>query len=362
MSQAYSPLPFQPTFEEVSPDEAETQRGLTEAMLSIARKTLADTGHAHRAVHAKAHGYLRARFEVLPDLPPGLSQGLFAAPASYDALLRFSTTPGDILADDVSVPRGVAVKVLGVPGARLPGSEGDTTQNYVLANSPTFQVATDKAFLRQLKPLAGTTGELEPVKHAASVLSRAAATALGLVGQKSATLTTLAGQANTHLLGDSFYSQAPLLHGEYFAKVAMAPASDELIALSGEHIKLSGHPDAIREGIQAYFAALPATWEFKVQLATSIKSMPVEDAAVQWPETESPYLTVARVSALPQATWSDDMRNLVEEHMSFNPWIGLAAHRPLGSIMRARRPAYAAAREFRAHANEVEINEAVAAA
>ena len=362
MLQAYSPLPFQPTFEEVSPDEAETQRGLTEAMLSIARKTLADTGHAHRAVHAKAHGYLRARFEVLPDLPPGLSQGLFAAPASYDALLRFSTTPGDILADDVSVPRGVAVKVLGVPGARLPGSEGDTTQNYVLANSPTFQVATDKAFLRQLKPLAGTTGELEPVKHAASVLSRAAATALGLVGQKSATLTTLAGQANTHLLGDSFYSQAPLLHGEYFAKVAMAPASDELIALSGEHIKLSGHPDAIREGIQAYFAALPATWEFKVQLATSIKSMPVEDAAVQWPETESPYLTVARVSALPQATWSDDMRNLVEEHMSFNPWIGLAAHRPLGSIMRARRPAYAAAREFRAHANEVEINEAVAAA
>ena len=362
MSQAYSPLPFQPAFEEVSPDEAETQRGLTEAMLSIARKTLGDTGHAHRAVHAKPHGYLRARFEVLPDLPPGLSQGLFAAPASYDALLRFSTTPGDILADDVSVPRGVAVKVLGVPGARLPGSEGDTTQNYVLANSPTFQVATDKAFLRQLKPLAGTTGELEPVKHAASVLSRAAATALGLVGQKSATLTTLAGQANTHLLGDSFYSQAPLLHGEYFAKVAMAPASDELIALSGEHIKLSGHPDAIREGIQAYFSALPATWEFKVQLATSIKSMPVEDAAVQWPEAESPYLTVARVSALPQATWSDDMRNLVEEHMSFNPWIGLAAHRPLGSIMRARRPAYAAAREFRAHANEVEINEAVAAA
>ena len=360
MSQLYSPLPFQPAFEEVSPDEEETQRGLTEAMLSIARKTLADTGHAHRAVHAKAHGYLKAKFEVLPDLAPGLAQGLFAAPASYDAVLRFSTTPGDILDDNVSVPRGVALKVLGVAGARLAGSEGDTTQNYVLANSPTFQVATDKAFLKQLKPLAGTTGELEPVKHAASVLSRTATAALGLVGQKSATLTTLAGQASTHLLGDSFYSQAPLLHGEYFAKVAMSPSSDEMIALSGKHMKLAGHPDAIREGIQAYFASLPAVWEFKVQLATSIRSMPVEDATVQWPEVESPYLTVARVSALPQPTWSDDMRDLVEEHLSFNPWIGLAAHRPLGSIMRARRPAYAATRGFRAHANGVEIDEPTA--
>ena len=362
MSQAYSPLLFQPAFEEVASDEAETQSGLTEAMLDIARKTLADTGHAHRAVHAKAHGYLKVVFEVLPDLPPELAQGLFAAPASYAAVLRFSTTPGDILNDNVSVPRGVALKVLDVPGARLPGSEGDATQNYVLANSPTFQVATAKAFLRQLKPLVKTTGEMEPVKHATSVLSRTAATALGLVGLKSATLTTLAGQADTHILGDSFYSQAPLLHGAYFSKVAMSPASKELIDLSGDHIELSGHPDAIREGVQAYFASLPAVWEFKVQLATSIKSMPIEDAAVQWPEAESPYRTVARVSAQPQATWTDDMRDLVEEHLAFNPWIGLAAHRPLGSIMRARRPAYAAAREFRARSNEVDIKEPAAVA
>lgn len=357
MSEIYSPLPFQTAFEEVSPDEDETQSGLTEAMLSIARKTFADTGHAHRAVHAKAHGYLKAKFEVLPDLPPELAQGLFAKSASYDAILRFSTTPGDILDDNVSVPRGVALKVLDVPGPRLPESEGDATQNYVMANSPTFQVATAEAFLRQLKPLVGTTGEMEPVKHVASVLSRAAVTALGLVGQTSATLTTLAGQANTHLLGDSFYSQAPLLHGEYFSKVAMSPASDELVALSGKRIELSGHPDAIRENIKAYFISQPAVWEFKVQLATSIKSMPVEDASAQWPESESPYRTVARVSALSQATWADDMRDLVEERLSFNPWIGLAAHRPLGSIMRARRPAYASAREFRASANNVEIKE-----
>ena len=67
-------------------DEVETQRGLTEAMLAIQRKTHADTGYAHRAVHAKAHGYLKARFEVLPDLPTCLAQGLFERPATYDTI------------------------------------------------------------------------------------------------------------------------------------------------------------------------------------------------------------------------------------------------------------------------------------
>ncbi len=357
LSPTFAPLRFDPSFESVPSDEAETQRGLTDAMLSIARRTHADTGHAYRAVHAKAHGYLRARFEVLPGLPPWLAQGLFAEPAVYDAILRFSTTPGDILHDNISVPRGAALKVLGVPGPRLPGSEGETTQNYVLGNSPSFQVATAKSFLRQLKPMAATTGHVAPLKHVVSVLSRTAEAALEMVGQTSATLTTLAGQARTQLLGDSFFSQAALLHGDYFGKVALSPVSADLTALSQKPLDVAGHPDAIRDSIQAYFRARPAVWELRVQLATSIESMPIEDAATLWPESESPYVPVARVSAVPQDTWADDLRDYVEDRLAFNPWTGLAAHRPLGSIMRARRPSYAAARAYRAEGNGVAIDE-----
>ncbi|MCJ2011000.1 catalase family protein [Methylobacterium sp. J-076] len=351
------PLRFNPSFETVPEDEDETQRGLTEAMLSIQRKTHADTGHAYRAVHAKAHGYLQARFEVLPDLPEPLAQGLYAVPASYDAILRFSTTPGDILDDTVSTPRGCALKVLGVPGPRLPGSEGETTQNYVLGNSPSFQIGTAKGFLRQLGPLAATTGRAEPAKKVISALSRTAEAALEMVGGKSATLTTLAGQAKTHILGDSFFSQAPLLHGDYFGKVAVSPVSSELVALSQHPLDLAGHPDAIREAVRDYFRTLPAIWELRVQLATDIGTMPVEDAAAIWPEDESGYVAVARITAIPQDTWSEDVRVFVEDHLAFNPWTGLAAHRPLGSIMRARRPAYAAARAYRARENGVAIDE-----
>ena len=357
MPDHHAPLRFHPSFEVVPPDEAETQQGLTDAMLSIARRTQADTGHAYRCVHAKAHGYVRARFDVLPDLPPPLAQGLFAEPAGYDALLRFSTTPGDILDDNVSTPRGAALKVLRVPGPRLPGSESETTQNYVLGNSPSFQVATAAGFLHQLKPLAATTGRAEPLKHAISILSRTAEAALEMVGQKSATLITLAGQARTHLLGDSFYSQAALLHGDYFGKVALSPVSSELTALSQVPLDLAGRPDAIRDAVRQHFRACPAVWELRVQLATSLESMPIEDAATMWPESESPYLPVARITAAPQDSWADDMRDFVEDRLAFNPWTGLAAHRPLGSIMRARRPAYAAARVYRSHGNNVQINE-----
>lgn len=357
MSKTQLPLRFDPSFENVPDDEVETQRGLTEAMLAIQRKTHADTGYAHRAVHAKPHGYLKAKFEVLPDLPICLAQGLFERPATYDTILRFSTTPGDVLDDNVSTPRGVALKVLGVSGARLPGSESDTTQNYVLGNSPSFQVATAAGFLKQLKVLATTTGHAEPVKEALSVLSRTTNAGLEKVGLKSATLTTLAGQATTELLGDSFYSQAAILHGDYFAKVVLAPVATELVALSGKALDVSGHPDAIRESIQRYFAALPAVWELRVQLATDIEAMPVEDSATEWPEDETPYVAVARVTATPQQSWSEELWAEIESGLAFNPWIGLAAHRPLGSIMRARRPAYAAAREYRGQANGIRIEE-----
>ena len=351
------PIRYRPDLEQPEPDEAEVTRHIIAQFDKIEGTVFKDSGHAERGVHAKPHGYLRVTFEVLDGLSPHLAQGLYAAPATYDAILRFSTTPGDVLDDAVSTPRGVALKVLDVPGARLPGSEGDRTQNYVFGNSPTFQVATAAKFLQQLEPMAATTGRAEPLKHAISVLSRNAEAALEMVGGKSATLTTLAGQAPTELLGDSFYSQAALLHGDYYAKLAMSPVSPELTALSRQKLDLSGHPDAIRDSVREYFRSLPGAWELRVQVGTDIDAMPIEDAKTEWPEDRSPYVAVARITARPQDSWSDDLRDLVEEHLAFDPWIGLAAHRPLGSIMRARRPAYAAARHYRDESNGAEIRE-----
>lgn len=42
---------------------------------------------------------------------------------------------------------------------------------------------------------------------------------------------------------------------------------------------------------------------------------------------------------------------LVDEGMQFSPWHGLAAHRPFGGFMRARKEVYEAAKKFRADKN-----------
>ena len=95
-------------------------------------------GMPNAGVHSKSHGVLVGEFRVLDDLPPELAQGLFATPARYPVVMRFSTIPGDILDDNVSVPRGLAVKVVGVPGTRVSGSEGDATQDFVFSNGAAF--------------------------------------------------------------------------------------------------------------------------------------------------------------------------------------------------------------------------------
>jgi hypothetical protein len=43
--------------------------------------------------------------------------------------------------------------------------------------------------------------------------------------------------------------------------------------------------------------------------------------------------------------------------LAFNPWHGIVAHCPLGSIMRVRRPAYAMSARFRAEHDGIPIVE-----
>ena len=66
---------------------------------------------------------------------------------------------------------------------------------------------------------------------------------------------------------------------------------------------------------------------------------------------------MARITAGPQQAYSVERRVYVDEKLSFSPWHGLAAHRPLGNIMRARFEAYKASSEFRHSANGREMVE-----
>src|ERR1700675_41519 len=86
-----------------------------------------------------------------------------------------------------------------------------------------------------------------------------------------------------------------------------------------------------------FFKKNGGAWEVQAQPCTDLELMPVENAAVVWPEEKSPYRPIARITVNPQVAWSAARSSAVDDGMLFSPWHGLAAHRPLGGMMRARK-------------------------
>jgi hypothetical protein len=145
--------------------------------------------------------------------------------------------------------------------------------------------------------------------------------------------------------------------GDFIAKISVAPVSRELIALERAPLNVNGVPNGIREAVVEFFGRNAGTWEVRAQLCTDLATMPIQNAAVVWPEEESPYRRIARIKVEPQTAWSESRLSAVDDGMQFSPWHGLAAHRPLGGIMRVRKEVYEAAKKFRVERNGRVIKE-----
>jgi hypothetical protein len=344
------PLRYTSSVEVPEKDEQKTQNELIETLLSISKTSLKDESEALRAVHAKSHGLLKATFSVSENLPEMLAQGLFARPGQYDAVIRLSSAPGDLLPDTVSTHHGFGLKVKGVIGEHLPGAEPDT-QDFLFANGKSFNAATAADFLKNLKILAATTDKAEGLKVAFSTALRTVETTLESVGGESALLTALGGHPASHILSEEFFTQVPIRYGDYIAKLGLFPTTLEQKSLVGSEIDLAAEFDAHRQAVRRYLQNTPAAWELRVQLCADLETMPVEKPDVAWPEDNSPYLTVARIEVAPQEGYSDAMAVAVDKGASFSPWNGLVAHRPLGAINRLRRAIYEASARFRLSKN-----------
>jgi len=102
----------------------------------------------------------------------------------------------------------------------------------------------------------------------------------------------------------------------------------------------------LTDNLQAHLAETDATFDFKVQVRTNAKTMLVEDSAVEWRETEAPFVKVATL-VIPKQTFRGADRDSLAEALTFSPGHALAEHRPLGSINRARLKIYKALSQFR---------------
>ena len=131
--------------ERIPADEERTINAIIESMHRLSGRTHAKLGKAVRVSHAKAHGLAIGGLTMLNDLPEPLAQGLFTSGASYPAIVRLANVPGEIDSDAVATQRGLALKVLGVEGEKLPGHDA-ATQDFVLDSGNRFAAGTALLF------------------------------------------------------------------------------------------------------------------------------------------------------------------------------------------------------------------------
>jgi hypothetical protein len=141
---------------------------------------------------------------------------------------------------------------------------------------------------------------------------------------------------------ESFFSAAPIANGPYAVRVRLQPES----AAPAGNGKAG---DDWGADLRAHLQRGPLHYRLQLQFFTDEKSTPIEDAAVDWAESGSPYVTVARLT-LPQQSFEDAAAQQLArdvDQATFDPWEALVEHRPLGGIMRARKAAYFASQKSR---------------
>ena len=332
-------------------DEQETIDGIIKGMTQQSETVEKRERHAVRASHAKSSACAIGDITIAPDLPPELAQGLFAAPGVHSVAVRFAQGPGETLGDRVSTHRGMSIKVFGVKGEKLTGHGGDT-QDFVLATGTTFPSGTASGFLSDAKKIGAATSAPESVKSAVSSAARNFNKVLHAFGTELPKADFF-GHPFSHPLSDPYYSQAPVRYGDYVAKLGAFPATPEQDRLKDWRLDPKQDEDGFRHATVAFFGQHDVVFELRAQLWANEETQPIEDASVDWSTDESPYVTVATIRLPRQDAYSAARQQYFDEVMTFRPAHSLAAHRPLGSVMRARLQVYRALSDFRHRENGV---------
>jgi catalase len=334
----FDPIPFAESVEVIPHDEADDIRRAIQAQEKILQQSREQSGQYRSDVHVKVHGCATGEFRVLPNLPAELAQGLFAEARTFSAVVRFSNSASRPQPDFVPDGRGMAIKLFEVAGERLSSEDnGAPTQDFVMVNHPVFFAGNVKDFVRFERVLAASQQEkLATMKEA---LTGGDWNPLHWHWREALTAIQIAGHLPAHPASHTYFSMAPIRFGRYVAKYRAQPAGD----LPGSFIdlvtKLGKQPNALRLILEETLRSQQVLFEFQVQLRTSDATMPVEDATVQWPESESSYRTVALL-LIPRQEINTEQQKTICKQLSFNVWHAIADHRPLGGINRLRREAY----------------------
>lgn len=333
-----APISFAEHGEIIPSDEAEDIQKVLEAIRTLLRRKYEKTGLYQSDVHVKPVGCAKGEFRILPNLPEELAQGLFQSDRTYQAVVRFSNAAPQVQPDWIPDGRGLALKIFDVAGEMLdPDTPGGKNQDFITINHPVFLARNVKEFLRLEQALVET--DEQPLAAAKSILTGGDWNPLNWHWREALTAVQIAAHVPAHPASNTCFSMAPIRYGKYVAKYRIRPAGDNADSFLNVVSNLWHEADGLSRMLEQTLKSQQLLFEFQVQLRTSTESMPIEDATVEWPESESPFRTVA-VLLLPRQEIGGPMEKLACKQLSFNVWNALADHRPLGGINRVRKEAY----------------------
>ncbi|MGV3524725.1 MAG: catalase family protein [Candidatus Sericytochromatia bacterium] len=288
-----------------------------------------------RDVHAKHHGCVKAFFEVHPDkLPPAQRVGVLARPQRFASWVRFSNGSGAPKPDSEGDIRGMAIKLMGVPGTKLLESESQAqTQDFLLINTPRFFIDDLNDYVKFIQ--ATTAG--------GAALAGFAVTHPGVMYQ----IYQIFKQPVTNPLETEFFSTTPYKLGNTASKYRARPCRTGLTPMPAQP-----GPNFLRENMAKSLQQQGSCFEFMVQLRTDPASMPVEDATVAWSEQKAPWIPVATLQ-IPAQSFDSPRQMGFCENLSFTPWHSLPEHKPLGAPNRVRKSVYELVSRFRHATNGV---------
>ncbi|MBC3209170.1 catalase family protein [Pseudomonas sp. SWRI111] len=293
-----------------------------------------------RDAHAKAHGCVKAQVQVLPELAQPLRQGVFSEPGkTWQALIRLSNGNAYPQFDSLRDARGMAIKLLDVPGRQLlDNRQQQHEQDFVMFSHPNFFVS-DVAEYRQ-----NVAAQADGKKVMAFFPGWDPRT--WQVRHLFIALATLAPPPDSPT-ATTYFSVSPYKFGEANAKfrVMPDPGSCPAYTLPRQNHDL---PNFLRGALKQQLSAdrVPACFVLQIQRQDAHQYMPIEDTSIEWREADSPFETVARIT-LPAQDFDTPALNLACDNLSFNPWFGIEAHRPIGGINRLRKAVYEAVSDYR---------------
>ena len=311
-------------------------------------------GAVRRAVHAKGHGLIAGNFHVHEPANADYRVGLFQKRATYKVLLRPSNGATGVRSDVGRDAHGLAMRVLlsktdleqsGLALMVTPETRYPFGHDFVLMDEPSFFVPNIDA----LAELFAIIREEDPWQKAVNAVS--------LLSRQDDPLRVIALLAKTftrrlkHPLATVFHSASPYALGaDYVVKYSVEPANPQRFA----QLAAPADADSLRSALAASLREEPIELKFFIH-ALSPRMVPrghgslahvVENATLDWSALGAVKVQVASIELpLQDPTTTESLQ--AAESFHFNPWHALEAHRPLGSLNRARLSAYRASQRFR---------------